>query len=576
LAGAFALTYLCLPAITNASVGALALFHQSSLHSHVLVGPLHGKLLLSTEAPESADMRIVARRLQTRGRIQASFVVAYSNGQLFGRLTLHRVRRGQYHERGAFVITGGTLTYAGITGHGTVFARQFRRDAHGLRIALRFKARAAPVFTGIHKIRHVVVIVQENRSFDSYFGTFPGADGIPSQNGVPTVCVPDPRTSQCVRPFHSSSLVNYGGPHDVTSEQADMDNGAMDGFLGTVDSYAGSTSPCTTAGNPKCSGGGPPDVMAYHDAHEIPNYWTYAHDFVLQDEHFEAADSYSLPNHLYLVSGWAAKCSLTGDPFSCVGWLKYEPESTLATADYAWTDMTYLLHRDAISWGFFVTPGSQPDCADPSALSCPPAPQSAPVASFFNPLPDFDTVKADGQQSNIQSSVNFYRAARTGTLPAVSWIVPNGTNSEHPPASIAVGQSYVTNLVNTIMSGPEWNSTAIFLTWDDFGGFYDHVQPPSVDGQGLGLRTASIIISPYAKQGLIDHQVSSTDSYNKFIEDDFLSSQRLDPKTDERPDPRPDVREALPQAGDLSADFDFSQPPRPPVILPPNPPPGPG
>jgi phospholipase C len=125
------------------------------------------------------------------------------------------------------------------------------------------------------------------------------------------------------------------------------------------------------------------------------------------------------------------------------------------------------------------------------------------------------------------------------------------------------------------MSGPEWSSTAIFLTWDDFGGFYDHVSPPQVDGQGFGLRSPSIIISPYARAGLVDHQVSSTDAYNKFIQDDFIEGQRLNPSSDGRPDPRPDVREELPQAGDLASDFDFSQSPRPPVILPLNPPPGP-
>ena len=157
----------------------------------------------------------------------------------------------------------------------------------------------------------------------------------------------------------------------------------------------------------------------------------------------------------------------------------------------------------------------------------------------------------------------------------MSWLDPNGTVSEHPPARVSDGQAYVTGLINAIMQSPDWNSTAIFLSWDDWGGFYDHVIPPVVDQQGYGLRVPGIVISPFAKQGLIDHQVLSHDAYNKFIEDDFLGGARLDPATDGRPDPRPDVREANPILGNLTADFDFAEPPRPPMLLPAHPPPGP-
>jgi phospholipase C len=157
----------------------------------------------------------------------------------------------------------------------------------------------------------------------------------------------------------------------------------------------------------------------------------------------------------------------------------------------------------------------------------------------------------------------------------VSWIDPNGIVSEHPPALVSAGQSYVTGLVNAIMQSPEWDSTAIFLSWDDWGGFYDHIQPPRVDNQGYGLRVPGIVISPYAKTGYIDSQTLSHDAYNKFIEDDLLGGQRLNPANDGRPDPRPDVRESNPLLGDLRNDFNFNQSPRPPVVLPVNPPPGP-
>jgi hypothetical protein len=172
------------------------------------------------------------------------------------------------------------------------------------------------------------------------------------------------------------------------------------------------------------------------------------------------------------------------------------------------------------------------------------------------------------QRGNVKSVKSFYAAAQNGTLPAVSWVTPSGAVSEHPPSPVSAGQSYVTSLVNAVMRGPDWESTAIFLSWDDWGGLYDHVVPPRVDSNGYGLRVPALVISPYAKRGYIDHQTLSFDAYLKFIEDVFMSGERIDPKTDGRPDPRPVVRENAAILGDLTADFDFTQPPRPPMLLP--------
>ena len=177
----------------------------------------------------------------------------------------------------------------------------------------------------------------------------------------------------------------------------------------------------------------------------------------------------------------------------------------------------------------------------------------------------------DHQLANIQATTDFTRAARAGTLPAVSWVVPNGIHSEHPPAPVSTGQTWVTSLVNTVMRGPNWKSTAIFLVWDDWGGFYDHVVPPVVDRSGYGLRVPGIVISPYARRGFVDHQILSFDAYAKFIEDDFMQGERLDPTTDGRPDPRPIVRENVPILGNLIRDFDFRQTPRRPLVLPTHP-----
>ena len=441
----------------------------------------------------------------------------------------------------------------------------------------RHEARAAP-YDGIHKIRHIVVIMQENRSFDSYFGTYPGADGIPMKNGVPTVCLPDTSTRGCQRPYHDTADRNAGGPHDHIDAVRDINGGLMNGFI--KQARQGRRLSCVAhVDAPTCSlAPTSPDVMGYHDWHEIPNYWTYARHFVLQDHMFQPDLSWSMPAHLYMVSGWSAKCSVKGDPMSCVDAIQApgsppgEPQNTTgAIPDYAWTDLTYLLYKHHVSWRYYVAKGDQPDCAD-NAMFCAPVPQSSKTPGIWNPLPWFDTVRKDAQLANIAPLQDLYDAARTGTLPAVSWVAPAQAVSEHPPGLVSAGQSFVTGIVNTIMRSEDWSSTAIFLSWDDWGGFYDHVVPPKVDFQGYGLRVPALVISPYARRGYIDHQVLSHDAYLKFIEDDFLSGARIDPKTDGRPDSRPDVRENAAILGDLRNDFDFSQKPRPPLLLPLHPP----
>src|SRR5215211_2930783 len=180
--------------------------------------------------------------------------------------------------------------------------------------ALQPRALGPAPHRGIHRIRHLVVIMQENRSFDSYFGTFPGADGIPAEDGHFTVCVPNPRTGACDSPYHDPNQVNGGAQHNADSAQADMNGGAMDGFVATAERPGGRACGGTA---PICASSAPPDVMGYHDAREIPNYWRWAHDFALQDHMFEPTASWSLPAHLYMVSGWSALCSGGGDPSSC-------------------------------------------------------------------------------------------------------------------------------------------------------------------------------------------------------------------------------------------------------------------
>ena len=437
--------------------------------------------------------------------------------------------------------------------------------------------------SGVHKIKHVIIIQQENRSFDSYFGTFPGAAGFPMVGATPQVCVNDPAAGTCVAPFVDHGDVNGGGPHSAVNSTADVNGGQMNGFIAQAE--AGKKG-CVNPTDPACSNSGLPDVMGYHTQSDIPNYWSYAQHFVLQDHMFEPNASWSLPEHLFLVSEWSALCTQANNPASCTNSLQ-SPGTPVGTPAYfgglpgapnggakagqpiyAWTDMTYLLYKAHVSWRYFVVTGNEPDCTNDAALTCAPVKQSANTPGIWNPLPWFNTVKADDQLGNIQSVDSFYAAAAHGSLPAVSWVVPSGQVSEHPPSPVSFGQSYVTSLVNAVMRSPQWNSTAIFLTWDDWGGFYDHVVPPTVDQNGYGLRVPGIVISPYAKTGYVDHQTLSFDAYDKFIEDVFLNGRRLNPGTDGRPDPRPDVRENAKILGNLANDFNFSQKPRRPVLLP--------
>jgi phospholipase C len=331
--------------------------------------------------------------------------------------------------------------------------------------------------------------------------------------------------------------------------------------------------------SPLCSfGAARPDVMGYHDEREIPNYWAYARTFVLQDHMFQPDTSWRLPAHLFMVSEWSARCSRRGDPMSCVNAVEnplappHERQNpTSRRPDYAWTDLTYLLHKHHVSWRYFIVRGSQPDCDD-DGLVCSAKQQSSRTPGIWNPLPWFDTVKADHELRNIVPMRQLFDLARRGKLPEVSWVIPSQRVSEHPPALVSAGQAYVTSVVDAVMRSPDWGSTAIFLAWDDWGGFYDHVVPPKVDVNGYGLRVPALVISPYARAGYVDHQVLSFDAYAKFIEDDFARSSRLDPKTDGRPDLRPTVRENVPVLGNLVSDFDFRQKPRPPLLLPLHPP----
>jgi phospholipase C len=318
--------------------------------------------------------------------------------------------------------------------------------------------------------------------------------------------------------------------------------------------------------------------MGYHTAAEIPNYWAYAKRYLLQDHMFAPSDSWTLPSHLFLVSAWSASCPVLTDPMSCHSDQRFPGHNAAdegrfwipsdgAPRPYAWADITWLLHSAGVSWGYYV---GKDTCIRPP---CGKKPSKESTNPIMNPLPGFRTIQATRQFNRIMPNTEFFAAAAGGALPSVSWVVPTIGKSEHPPDSIGKGQAWVTRVVNAIMTGPEeqWLHTAIFLTWDDWGGFYDHVRPIRIDENGYGIRVPGILISPWAKRSTVDHQVLSFDAYLKLIEDRFLGGQRLDPDTDGWPDSRPTVRENAPELGNLINEFDFAQDPIPPLILDPYP-----
>jgi len=362
---------------------------------------------------------------------------------------------------------------------------------------------------------------------------------------VPTVCVPDPRTKKCVKPYVDHADSNAGGPHVAANSKADTDNGRMDGFIAQAQQAKTGGGRCLPTG---------PCPTGYHTGSDIPNYWGYARNFVLQDHMYEDVHSWSFPMHLYLTSGWSADCTIPNDPMSCVSTDMPVNRTASDPTPFAWTDLTYLLHKNHVSWGYYLDHGAQ-------------GPVGRGVPKIWNPLPGFTDVHRDGQLNDVTGLSAFYARAKAGALPAVSWIVPDGQHSEHPPALVSTGQAYTTGIVNAVMRSKDWSSTAIFLAWDDWGGFYDHVNPRTVDSEGYGIRVSAMMISPYARRGYVDHQTLSPDAYLKFIEDDFLHGARLNPATDGRPDSRPVVRENAKILGNLLAEFDFSQRPRPPMIL---------
>jgi phospholipase C len=361
-------------------------------------------------------------------------------------------------------------------------------------------------------IKHLITILQENHTYDNYFGTYPRGDGLP-----PNVCVPiDPSRPgrQCVRPFHigDNEIVSRDLDHSTATFGLQYDHGKLDGFIRALDSR-------NQDGRL---------ALGYRDARDLPYYWNLADNYVLYDRFFSSAGAGSFLNHIYWVSGSAAG-----------GYDRFPPGG--------YPKLTTIFDRlDAagISWKFYVQ-NYEPKLTYRSIRNFPASRASQVIWVPLLNIPRFlDTPRL---RRHIVDLEQYYKDLHDGTLPAVSYIAPSGP-SEHPPSNLGSGEAFVGSMINALIASPVWKSSAFLLAYDDWGGWYDHVKPPRVDRYGYGFRVPGILVSPYAKRGVVDHTVLDFTSILRFIEDNW----------NVKPLAARDAR-----ANSIASGFDFSKPPRP-------------
>ncbi len=375
----------------------------------------------------------------------------------------------------------------------------------------------------ISVIQHIIFIIKENRSFDNYFGQYPGADGATS--GILS-------TGQTIPLEHTpDQVVDIG--HDWTSALTAMDNGAMDQF------------DLILYGNVNGS------LMSYSQLtqQDIPNYYTYAQNFVLSDHTFSSLHGESFPNHLYTIaatSGGVFTVPLAlGSQQAAYNWgcdlpsdyavrvMDDEGDVSESFPCFDFQTLADSLENAGISWKYYAPPqGTQ--------------------GYQFSTYDAINHIRNSPLwEEDVVPDTQFATDAASGNLPAVSWLV-TGPNSEHPPNSTCQGENWTVQQLNALMQGPDWSTSAVFLTWDDFGGFYDHMPVPTVDEFGLGPRVPMLIISPYAQAGYISHTQYEFSSVLKFIEERFGLPALSD-------------RDA--NANDTTDSFNFNQSPIAPLVL---------
>ncbi|HVO40905.1 MAG TPA: alkaline phosphatase family protein [Spirochaetia bacterium] len=305
-------------------------------------------------------------------------------------------------------------------------------------------------------IEHVLFLLQENHSFDNYFGTFPGADGLPPGLSV-----------EGTSPYHLSSTRTGNLAHGKGTALQAVNGGRMDRFVTAEHST---------------------ETMGFYNERDIPNYYAYARHFTLADRFFSSFMGPSLPNHLFAL---AADCgAVTANSLA--------PPS----GGFDFPSLPERLEAAGVSWKVYDG-GSSPGSF-----------------SGLNPLGGFHSFMKDkALRSRIVSAADLFRDLREGTLPSAAWIFPDPEESEHPLTDIRVGMWFVTAVANALMKSAYWRSTLLVVSWDEYGGFYDHVAPPQVDGKGCGPRVPALIISAHARPGWVDHTTYDFTSVLRFMED---------------------------------------------------------
>ena len=364
-------------------------------------------------------------------------------------------------------------------------------------------------------IKHLVVIMQENHSFDNYFGTYPGANGFPA--GTRMLVDPANPDAGYVEPWHLGNTTITDLSHSASTFTEQMNGGKMDSFVSALirRNQDGRI------------------AMGYYDDRDIPYYWNLADNYVLFDRFFSSAKDGSFANHMYWVAAIPPVVE-RGQQLS----QKLETVPTIFDR----------LQAAGVSWKFYVQ-NYEPTINYRHLQGV----GSRDSQVIWVPLLNMDRFIDDPNlSSHIVDLKEYYVDLQKGTLPAVSYIVPSGT-SEHPPQYPGNGQRFVKSLIQELMRSDYWKVSAFMLAYDDWGGWYDHVVPPKVDANGYGLRVVALMVSPYAREAYIDHTQLDFASILKFIEVNWGVAPL-------------GTRDA--SASDLMSAFDFSQPPRPAQFLP--------
>jgi phospholipase C len=406
------------------------------------------------------------------------------------------------------------LALAGLLLAGTAQAGSANRgwrsdDANAGRPSAQEAATTTP-------IKHFLFLMQENHSFDNYFGTYPGADGFPAGTCVP-IRVAAPK-GECVKPYRidGSAISDLG--HTAAVFRAEYNRGANNGF---VEAFADEGDPTRQA-------------MGYYDAEDLPYYWNVADNYVLFDRFFTSAGGGSVWNHMYWVAG------VPGNPAG---------DSIPAAGFGAIPTIFDRLEAKGISWKFYVQ-NYDPAVTFRTYRSVDDANKGAQVV--WVPLLGYARYLDDPALSrHIVPLEEYYTDLADGTLPSVAYIVPSGA-SEHPPGSISAGERFVRSLHTALMRSSAWSSSAFLWTYDDWGGWYDHVAPPQVDAYGYGYRAPALLVSAYARKGYVDSTELDFTSGLKFIQENWAVAP---------------LAERDRKAKNFLSAFDFSAPPRPAELL---------